>query len=71
VLTVDDDGPGFAPDDLPRVFDRFWRAPGASGGGTGLGLAIASWIVERHGGRIRATTRPSRGARLEVVIPRR
>ena len=71
VLTVDDDGPGFAPHDLPRVFDRFWRAPGAPGGGTGLGLAIASWIVERHGGRIRATNRPSRGARLEVVIPRR
>jgi signal transduction histidine kinase len=70
-LTLEDDGPGFPPADLDRVFDRFWRAPGAAEGGTGLGLAIAAWIVGRHGGRIRAANRPSGGARLDVDLPRR
>jgi signal transduction histidine kinase len=69
VLTVDDDGAGLRPEDLPRVFDRFWRAHDALPGGTGLGLAIAHWIVERHGGTIRAENRPSGGARFEVRLP--
>ena len=68
-LVVDDDGPGIRPEDLPRVFDRFYRAAGAPGGGTGLGLAIAAWIVERHGGRILAANRPEGGVRLTVLIP--
>lgn len=68
-LVVDDDGPGIAPDDLPRVFDRFYRAAGAPGEGTGLGLAIAAWIVERHDGRIEAANRPAGGARLTARIP--
>ena len=57
---VEDEGPGIRAEDLPRVFDRFYRAAGAPGGGTGLGLAIAAWIVERHGGRIAAANRPER-----------
>jgi signal transduction histidine kinase len=69
VLTVDDDGPGIRPADLPHVFDRFWRAPGAPEGGTGLGLAIAQWIVDRHGGSITATNRPSGGARFDARLP--
>ena len=68
-LTVDDEGPGISQDDLPRVFDRFYRAPGAPGGGTGLGLAIAAWIVERHDGRIEAANRPTGGARFTARIP--
>jgi signal transduction histidine kinase len=68
-LIVDDDGPGIGPDDLPRVFDRFYRAAGAPGGGTGLGLAIAAWIVERHDGRIEAANRPAGGARFTARIP--
>jgi signal transduction histidine kinase len=68
-LVVDDDGPGIRPDDLPRVFDRFYRAAGAPGGGTGLGLAIAAWIVERHDGRIEAANRPTGGARFTARIP--
>lgn len=68
-LVVDDEGPGMRPEDLPRVFDRFYRAPGASGDGTGLGLAIAAWIVEHHAGRIEATNRPSGGARFTVQLP--
>ena len=69
VLTVDDDGRGVRPEDLPRVFDRFWRASDAPPGGTGLGLAIAQWIVERHGGTIMAANRPTGGARFEVHLP--
>ena len=69
VLRVDDNGPGLRPEDLPRVFDRFWRAPDAPPGGTGLGLAIARWIVERHGGTITAANLPTGGARFEVRLP--
>jgi signal transduction histidine kinase len=69
-LTVDDDGPGIASDHLDKVFERFWRAPGAPAGGTGLGLAIARWIAERHGGSIRAENRsPGPGARFVVRVP--
>ena len=69
-LTIDDDGRGIRDEDLPRVFDRFWRASDAPAGGTGLGLAIARWIVERHGGSIAAANRPTGGARFEVRLPR-
>ena len=68
-LSVEDDGAGIRAEDLPRVFDRFWRAPGAPAGGTGLGLAIAHWIVERHGGRITVSNHPGGGARFDVQLP--
>ncbi|MGZ8515385.1 MAG: sensor histidine kinase [Candidatus Limnocylindrales bacterium] len=68
-LTVEDDGPGIRPEDLPHLFERFYRAHGAPGGGTGLGLAIAAWIVERHDGRIEATNRLTGGARFTARIP--
>lgn len=69
VLTVDDDGPGIRSDDLPRLFDRFYRAAGAPGGGTGLGLAIAAWIVAAHGGSIAAANRVEGGARFSARLP--
>jgi two-component system, OmpR family, sensor histidine kinase CiaH len=69
ILSVEDQGTGIRPEDLPRVFDRFWRAPGAPAGGTGLGLAIAQWIVERHGGRISVMNRAEAGARFNVQLP--
>lgn len=69
VLRVEDAGPGIRPEDLPRVFDRFWRAPDAPPGGTGLGLSIAAWVAERHGGSIAAANRPGGGARFEVRLP--
>jgi signal transduction histidine kinase len=69
LLVVEDDGPGIRPEDLPHLFERFYRAPGAPGGGTGLGLAIARWIVERHGGRIDVANRAEGGARFTVRLP--
>jgi len=69
-LQVSDDGPGFPPDDLSRVFHRFYRGrAGSSKPGTGLGLAIVREIVSRHGGQVRADNRPSGGALLEIDLP--
>lgn len=69
MLAVEDSGPGVAPEDRLRVFDRFWRAPGAPAGGTGLGLAIARWIAEHHDGWISVGGSPDGGARFEVTLP--
>jgi signal transduction histidine kinase len=68
-LAVLDRGRGIEPAHLPRVFDRFWRAPDAPDGGTGLGLAIAAWIAQHHGGSVEAANRPDGGARFEVRLP--
>jgi signal transduction histidine kinase len=71
VLAVEDEGPGIRPDDLARVFDRFFRAEGEPPGGTGLGLAIAHWITNHHHGTIEASNRPGGGARFLVRLPLR
>jgi two-component system, OmpR family, sensor histidine kinase BaeS len=71
-LTVQDTGVGIDPGDLPRVFDRFWRADPArqrATGGTGLGLTIAHRIVTDHGGRITVTSRPHIGTTFVVHLP--
>ncbi|HVA86339.1 MAG TPA: HAMP domain-containing sensor histidine kinase, partial [Candidatus Saccharimonadales bacterium] len=70
-IQVDDQGPGVRAEDMPHVFDRFWRALGAPAGGTGLGLSIAAWIAQRSGGSIGVTNRPEGGARFEVRLPPR
>lgn len=72
VLTVDDDGPGIAPDDRERAFERFvrldeGRARGA--GGAGLGLAIVREIVRAHGGEVALAPSPLGGLRAEVRLP--
>jgi signal transduction histidine kinase len=69
VLSVEDEGSGLRPEDLPRLFERFWRGAGAPPGGAGLGLAIAAWIVDGHAGRIEAANRETGGARFAVRIP--
>jgi signal transduction histidine kinase len=71
VISVDDEGRGIRPQDLTRVFDRFWRASDAPHEGTGLGLAIASWIAQQHDGSISAANRPLRGAHFEIRLPLR
>jgi two-component system sensor histidine kinase MprB len=70
VLEVRDHGPGIAAEDLPRVFDRFYRAPGARARpGSGLGLAIVRQMAETHGGAVHATNDPDGGARLTLELP--
>jgi signal transduction histidine kinase len=68
VLQVDDEGPGIRAEDLPHLFERFWRADNTSAIGTGLGLAIAKWIVGEHGGTIEAANRPEGGASFRVRL---
>ena len=68
-LSVGDNGPGIPQDELEAVFQRFHRL-GSARGGSGLGLAIARGIVELHGGRIRAESRPGAGATFHFFLPR-
>ncbi len=71
-VQVRDTGPGIAPEDIPHVFERFWRGDKSrtrGTGGTGLGLAIARNWVEAHGGRIWVESQPGRGATFTFVIP--
>jgi two-component system, OmpR family, phosphate regulon sensor histidine kinase PhoR len=71
VVEVADTGPGIAPEDLPRVFERFFRGDRArAGGGTGLGLAIARHVVEAHGGRlwVESEGRPGKGAVFRFTL---
>lgn len=72
VIEVADTGTGIAPEDLPRVFDRFWRAEksrGRRGGGSGLGLAIVRKLMEAHGGSATATSEVGSGSRFVLRLP--
>jgi heavy metal sensor kinase len=71
VLEVHDDGPGIAPEDRERIFERFYRAdPARERGGAGLGLPLTRAIVLLHGGRITVTGGPGEGSCFRVVLPR-
>jgi signal transduction histidine kinase len=71
-LSVRDSGPGLPADDLPRIFDRFYRANESRvrhEGGSGLGLAIAKSIVLAHGGQIRAESEQGKGLEIIITLP--
>jgi len=69
-FAVSDTGPGIAPEHVPHIFERFYRAdPARSAGGTGLGLAIAGQIAAVHGGRIDVASQLGRGSRFTLWLP--
>jgi len=72
VLEIADEGPGLAPEDAQRVFERFYRVDPArsrSQGGSGLGLAIAAAIAQGHAGRLELDTAPGKGCTFRLVLP--
>jgi heavy metal sensor kinase len=73
VLTVADTGPGIAPEDVPHIFERFYRADKSrarANGRSGLGLAICKAIIDAHGGRIDVSTQPGLGTTFTVRLPK-
>jgi two-component system OmpR family sensor kinase/two-component system sensor histidine kinase BaeS len=68
-VSVSDNGPGIAPEALPRIFDRFWQGDRARAGSSGLGLAIARELVRAHGGQIWAESASGQGATFRFTLP--
>jgi two-component system sensor histidine kinase MprB len=69
-LKVGDQGPGIAEEDLPHIFERFYRSDRARNtNGTGLGLSIVDHTIRSHGGRIRVGRSPAGGAEFVVTLP--
>jgi two-component system sensor histidine kinase VicK len=71
-IIVEDRGPGIPKDELPRIFDRFYRLDKARSrqlGGTGLGLSIARTTVEAHGGHVEAASRLGKGTKMTLRLP--
>jgi signal transduction histidine kinase len=72
LIVVEDRGPGVAPEERDRIFDRFWRGPAARQGsvkGTGLGLSLVAEHARAHGGWVHVEAAPGGGARFVVAIP--
>jgi signal transduction histidine kinase len=74
-ITVSDNGPGIPAQELPHIFDRFYRVEKSRSrsalGGSGLGLSIAQWIAHSHGGRIEVASEPGKGTTFSVWLPRK
>jgi two-component system, OmpR family, sensor histidine kinase BaeS len=70
VLTVTDTGAGIPAEDLPHIFDRFWRGRQAAQiSGSGIGLAIAAELARAHGGRLTASSQPGHGTQMTLTLP--
>lgn len=69
ILIISDNGPGFPPDEMKYVFDKFYRLKETQPGGTGLGLSIVKGFVEAHKGRIELRNLPGGGAEFTIRIP--
>jgi two-component system OmpR family sensor kinase len=73
-IVVSDEGPGIAPEQLERIFDRFYlvdKARSRRQGGTGLGLSIVAAVAAAHGGEVAAVSTLGEGTEIAVIIPRR
>ncbi|GAB4479675.1 MAG: hypothetical protein OHK0031_00180 [Anaerolineales bacterium] len=68
-ILFSDAGPGIAPENLGRIFDKFYRVPGQGGSGSGLGLYICQQIVRAHGGELTAESQPGRGVTFCIDLP--
>jgi two-component system sensor histidine kinase KdpD len=69
VVEVSDRGPGILEESLPRVFEKFYRAPNAKAGGTGLGLSLVKGFIEAQGGKVEARNAPNAGAVFTIRLP--
>lgn len=69
IISVIDHGMGVDLEEMPRIFERFYRGRGSAPGGLGLGLTIARGIVEAHGGRIRADQTAGGGLAIHFTLP--
>ena len=71
-VSVADSGAGISAEDLPHIFERFYRADRSRSrhrGGAGLGLAIVKWVVEAHGGQVAVTSAPGSGSQFSLLLP--
>ncbi|MDD2621103.1 MAG: ATP-binding protein [Syntrophomonadaceae bacterium] len=72
MITVEDTGAGISAEDLPYIFNRFYKADKSrsrEAGGTGLGLSIAKWIIEQHQGSIKVESTPNKGTKIIILLP--
>ena len=67
-ITVSDNGQGIAPEDLPHIFERFYRGKNAADDSVGIGLALSKTIVEKAGGTIRVDSEPKKGSTFSVIF---
>ena len=69
-ISVEDDGPGIAPEAMPHIFERFYQGDSSrQAGGAGLGLSLVRLIARLHGGRVEAESAPGKGSRFVIVLP--
>src|SRR6185503_8328603 len=72
VISIADTGEGLAAEDVPHIFEQFYRGDRSRSrrqGGTGLGLSIVQAIIQAHQGKIEVSTQPGRGTRFDILLP--